>query len=155
MHFGYAVFERSALNLIFHLAIPQSAFKGNELPLLESVGLNLGIFFCGPLRTLKPIRSTSRNPDKDRKSYDTIRQNQFQSRRPRSALSALLATTKHFGASTSNGLAVFIASSLPSRRRSAACAPSCRNRDSDITMPTFARLKVLIWMLSTDRQSNL
>ena len=34
----YAVFERSALNLIFDLAIPQSAFKGDELPLLESLG---------------------------------------------------------------------------------------------------------------------
>jgi hypothetical protein len=33
MDFGYAVFERSALNLIFDLAIPQSAFKGDELPL--------------------------------------------------------------------------------------------------------------------------
>ena len=35
MDFGYAVFERSALKLIFDLAIPQSAFKGDELPLLE------------------------------------------------------------------------------------------------------------------------
>src|SRR5580693_1648353 len=35
MDFGYAVFERSALDLIFDLAIPQSAFKGDELPLLE------------------------------------------------------------------------------------------------------------------------
>jgi hypothetical protein len=33
MDFGYAVFERRALNLIFDLAIPQSAFKGDELPL--------------------------------------------------------------------------------------------------------------------------
>jgi hypothetical protein len=32
------VFERSALNLIFDLAIPQSAFKSDELPLLESFG---------------------------------------------------------------------------------------------------------------------
>jgi hypothetical protein len=31
MDFGYAVFERSALNLIIDLAIPQSAFKGDEL----------------------------------------------------------------------------------------------------------------------------
>jgi hypothetical protein len=35
---GYAVFERSALNLIFDLAITQSAFKGDELPLLERFG---------------------------------------------------------------------------------------------------------------------
>jgi hypothetical protein len=45
MNFGYAVFERSALNLIFDLAIPQSAFKGDELPLLES---------CGELREIPP-----------------------------------------------------------------------------------------------------
>ena len=38
MDFGYAVFERSALNLIFDLAIAQSAFKGDELPLLEDFG---------------------------------------------------------------------------------------------------------------------
>ena len=38
MDFGYTVFERGALNLIFDLAIPQSAFKGDELPLLESLG---------------------------------------------------------------------------------------------------------------------
>src|SRR5580693_5544261 len=38
MNFSYAVFERSALNLIFDLAIPQSAFKGDELPLLEGFG---------------------------------------------------------------------------------------------------------------------
>ena len=38
MDFGYAVFERSALKLIFDLAIPQSAFKGDELPLLERFG---------------------------------------------------------------------------------------------------------------------
>src|ERR1700730_17642580 len=38
MNFCYAVFERSALNLIFDLAIPQSAFKGDELPLLEGFG---------------------------------------------------------------------------------------------------------------------
>ena len=38
MDFGYAVFERSALNVIFDLAIPQSAFKGDELPLLERLG---------------------------------------------------------------------------------------------------------------------
>src|SRR5277367_5122369 len=38
MDFGYAVFERSALNLIFDLAIPQSAFKGDELPLLKRFG---------------------------------------------------------------------------------------------------------------------
>ena len=35
MYFGYAVFEPGALNLIFNLAIPQSAFKSDELPLLE------------------------------------------------------------------------------------------------------------------------
>src|SRR5580700_7354774 len=38
MDFGYAVFERSALDLIFDLAIPRSAFKGDELPLLERFG---------------------------------------------------------------------------------------------------------------------
>src|SRR6204780_3998659 len=38
MDFGYAMFERSALNLIFDLAIPQSAFKGDELSLLERFG---------------------------------------------------------------------------------------------------------------------
>src|SRR5277367_4724499 len=38
MDFGYTVFERSALNLIFDLAIPQGAFKGDELPLLERLG---------------------------------------------------------------------------------------------------------------------
>ena len=38
MDFGYAVFELSTLNLIFDLAIPQSAFKGDELPLLERFG---------------------------------------------------------------------------------------------------------------------
>src|SRR5580704_4373951 len=38
MDFGYAVFERSALNLVFALAIPQSAFKSDELPLLERFG---------------------------------------------------------------------------------------------------------------------
>src|ERR1700679_704332 len=38
MDFGYPVFERSALSLIFDLAIPQSAFKGDELPLLERFG---------------------------------------------------------------------------------------------------------------------
>ena len=38
MDFGYAVFERSALNLIFDFAIPESAFKGDELPLLERFG---------------------------------------------------------------------------------------------------------------------
>src|SRR5580692_3411559 len=32
------VFERGALNLIFDLAMPQDAFKGDELPLLESFG---------------------------------------------------------------------------------------------------------------------
>src|ERR1700688_5331394 len=32
MDFGYAVFERSALNLIFDLAIPQSAFKVMSCP---------------------------------------------------------------------------------------------------------------------------
>jgi len=35
---GDPVFERGAFNLIFDLAIPQSAFKGDELPLLESFG---------------------------------------------------------------------------------------------------------------------
>src|SRR5271156_5798489 len=34
MDFGYAVVEPAALNL----AIPQGAFKGDELPLLESFG---------------------------------------------------------------------------------------------------------------------
>src|ERR1700689_5228613 len=38
INFGYAVFEGGALNLICDLAIPQSAFKGNELPLLERFG---------------------------------------------------------------------------------------------------------------------
>src|ERR1700728_1658635 len=38
MDFGYTVFERSALNLIFDLAIPQSAFQGDELALLERFG---------------------------------------------------------------------------------------------------------------------
>src|SRR5258707_13838010 len=38
MDFGYAVFERSALNLIFDLAIPDGALKRDELPLLESFG---------------------------------------------------------------------------------------------------------------------
>jgi len=42
----YAVFERSALNLIFDLAKPQSAFKSDELPLLESLG-ELGEIFPG------------------------------------------------------------------------------------------------------------
>jgi hypothetical protein len=32
------VLERGALNLILDLAIPQGAFKGDELPLLESLG---------------------------------------------------------------------------------------------------------------------
>jgi hypothetical protein len=32
------VLERGALNLILYLAIPQGAFKGDELPLLESLG---------------------------------------------------------------------------------------------------------------------
>jgi hypothetical protein len=38
MDFGYPVFEHIALDLIFDLAIPQSAFKGDELPLLERFG---------------------------------------------------------------------------------------------------------------------
>src|ERR1700735_3959510 len=38
MDFGDPVFERGALNLILDLAIPQGAFKGNELPLLEGLG---------------------------------------------------------------------------------------------------------------------
>src|SRR5260370_38005985 len=38
MDFRNAVFERCALNLILDLAIPQSAFKGAELPLLERLG---------------------------------------------------------------------------------------------------------------------
>jgi hypothetical protein len=38
MDFGNAVFEPGALNIILNLAIPQSAFKGDELPLLESLG---------------------------------------------------------------------------------------------------------------------
>jgi hypothetical protein len=32
------VFECGALNLIFNLAIPQGAFQGHELPLLEGLG---------------------------------------------------------------------------------------------------------------------
>jgi hypothetical protein len=36
--FGYAVFERAALNLIFDFAIPQGAFESDELPLLEGLG---------------------------------------------------------------------------------------------------------------------
>jgi hypothetical protein len=47
MDFGDAVFERSALNLIFDFAIPQSAFKGDELPLLERFG---------ELREIPPFR---------------------------------------------------------------------------------------------------
>jgi hypothetical protein len=35
---GDPVLERGALNLIFDLAIPQSAFQSDELPLLESLG---------------------------------------------------------------------------------------------------------------------
>src|SRR5258708_4371781 len=35
---GDSVLECGALNLIFHLAIPQGAFKGDELPLLERLG---------------------------------------------------------------------------------------------------------------------
>src|SRR5260370_38732779 len=38
MDFGDAVLEPGALDLIFNLAIPQSAFKGDELPLLEGLG---------------------------------------------------------------------------------------------------------------------
>jgi hypothetical protein len=38
MDFGYAVFEPSARNLIFDIAIPQSAFKGDELPLIQGFG---------------------------------------------------------------------------------------------------------------------
>ena len=38
MDLGDPVLERSALNLILDLAIPQGAFKGDELPLLESFG---------------------------------------------------------------------------------------------------------------------
>jgi hypothetical protein len=34
MDFGYTVFERSALNLIFDFTIPEGAFKRDELPLL-------------------------------------------------------------------------------------------------------------------------
>ena len=36
--FGDPVLERGALDLILDLAIPQGAFKGDELPLLESLG---------------------------------------------------------------------------------------------------------------------
>jgi hypothetical protein len=38
MYFGYAVFERGALSLIFDFAMPQSAFKSDELPRLEGFG---------------------------------------------------------------------------------------------------------------------
>ncbi|MDX6464912.1 MAG: hypothetical protein QOE55_8609 [Acidobacteriaceae bacterium] len=38
MDSGYLVFERGALNLIFDLAIPEGAFKRDELSLLESSG---------------------------------------------------------------------------------------------------------------------
>jgi len=36
--FGDAVLGRGALNLILDLAIPQDSFKGDELPILESLG---------------------------------------------------------------------------------------------------------------------
>src|SRR5216683_1676944 len=38
MNLSDPVLEGSALDLILDLAIPQSAFKGDELPLLESLG---------------------------------------------------------------------------------------------------------------------
>jgi hypothetical protein len=38
MNFGDAVLEPGALNLILYLAIAQSTFKCDELPLLESLG---------------------------------------------------------------------------------------------------------------------
>jgi hypothetical protein len=38
MNFGYAVLERGPHNLIFDLAIPQSAFKRDEVPVLERFG---------------------------------------------------------------------------------------------------------------------
>jgi hypothetical protein len=38
MDFGYAVFERGVLGLILDLAIPQSAFKSDELSFLERLG---------------------------------------------------------------------------------------------------------------------
>src|ERR1700722_8979454 len=38
VNFGDPVLEPSALDLIFNLAMPQSAFKGDELPLLEGLG---------------------------------------------------------------------------------------------------------------------
>jgi len=38
MDLGDPVLERGALNLILDLAIPQCAFKGDELPLLERLG---------------------------------------------------------------------------------------------------------------------
>jgi hypothetical protein len=38
MDFGYMVFDPSAFNLIFNLAIPDNAFQSDELPLLESLG---------------------------------------------------------------------------------------------------------------------
>jgi len=38
MDLGDPVLEGSTLHLIFHLAIPQSAFEGDELPLLKSLG---------------------------------------------------------------------------------------------------------------------
>jgi hypothetical protein len=38
MNFGYTVLEGSALDLVFDFAMPEGAFKGDELPLLESFG---------------------------------------------------------------------------------------------------------------------
>ena len=38
MDFGDPVLERRALDLILDLAIAEGAFKGDELPLLESLG---------------------------------------------------------------------------------------------------------------------
>jgi len=38
MDFGNAVFEGGPFDLILYLAIPENAFQGDELPLLESLG---------------------------------------------------------------------------------------------------------------------
>lgn len=38
MNFSNPMLEGDALDFIFYLAIAESAFQGNELPLLESLG---------------------------------------------------------------------------------------------------------------------
>ena len=43
-----AVLERGAFNLILDLTIPQGAFKGDELPLLERLGEPREIGYCCP-----------------------------------------------------------------------------------------------------------